>query len=406
MIENRILLKNLNIKKTQSFSEYVKNDGFYAFKKALKLSPEKVIAEISDSGLRGRGGAGFPTGMKWKFTAQSNSEIKYAICNADEGEPGTFKDRYLMEFLPFLYIEGLMIASYAINASKAIVYIRGEYNKSIKETEKAIKKLYNEKLLGKNILESNYSLDIEIKLGAGSYLCGEELTLIESIEGKRGNPRIKPPFPAEKGLFGKPTLVNNVETLANIPIIINKSAINYKKIGTEKSKGTKLITLSGDILKPGIYEIPFGVKLSELIKLAGGTKNKIKAILVGGAAGTFVSLKDIEIELDYDILASKQYVLGSGAIMIFDEEKSLKEILHSILKFFKHESCGKCVPCRVGTAKLVDISKKMSKSKNIENLLQELLLEAQFIAKTSLCPLGQSPILPIRSIINNYRKDL
>ncbi len=403
---HEFLLKHAVADKPHTFDEYRKTDGFNAFEKILKRNSKEIIQEIIFSGLRGRGGAGFPTGTKWKFTAEYDAPQKYAICNADEGEPGTFKDRPIMEMLPFLHIEGLMIASYCIGATKAYIYIRGEYTKSIKVTRDAIAILYQTGWLGQNIKNSGFNLDIEIFTGAGSYLCGDELTLIESLEGKRGNPRYKPPFPAEKGLFGMPTLVNNVETLSNIPLILNIGSEVYCKLGTETSPGTKIFCISGDVEKPGYYEAELGVPLSTLLyEYAGGiiNGNKPGAILIGGAAGTFVALSDIDnVCMEYDELVSKNYVLGSGAIMVFDENKSMYDILYSILKFFKHESCGKCVPCRVGCVQLLQLMKTLQKSENKKAVFEKMIEEAVFMAGTSLCALGQSPILPLKSAFTHY----
>ncbi len=407
--EKRLILKNIGNIDPYSLQDYENVTGMKAFEKALNIKTEFLIKEIIDSGLRGRGGAGFPTGLKWKFTSENKADQKYAICNADEGEPGTFKDRPIMEELPFQYIEGLMIAAYSINATKAYIYIRGEYAKSIEMTENALAELYKYGWLGKRIKGSGYDLDIEIFIGAGSYLCGDELTLIESLEGKRGNPRFKPPFPAEKGLFGKPTLVNNVETLAIIPYIVNNGASEFRKYGTEKSSGTKIFPISGDVLKPGFYEAELGISLSTLINhFAGGIKDgkKLGAVLIGGATGTFVSLDDVEsLKMDYDSLIAKNYVLGSGAIMVFDEEKPMFDILYSIIKFFKHESCGKCVPCRVGCVQLLKLMKILKDTKDLKektHLFEKMFKEAKFMADTSLCALGQSPVLALRSAYEYY----
>ncbi|OFX48156.1 MAG: hypothetical protein A2X13_03255 [Bacteroidetes bacterium GWC2_33_15] len=409
--EKRIALKNAGKYNPENINNYLSTGGYKNVKKAYKLNPSEIIDLLIDSKLRGRGGAGFPTGLKEKFTNESvcNRCIqKYIVCNADEGEPGTFKDRVIMEQDPHVLIEGMLIAAYAIGATKGFIYIRGEYTDSIKIVRNALEQAYQNGLLGKNIFESGFDLDLEIKLGAGSYLCGEELTLLESLEGKRGYPRIKPPFPAEKGLFGMPTLINNVETFAHIPYIIEYGAEHYKSIGTANTPGTKIFTISGDVNKPGYYETALGVTLRQLIRdLAGGVKNnkKIKAVLIGGAAGTFVDESVMETPIGFDTLKEKGAVLGSGAIMVMSEERSLFDMLHSILEFFKHESCGKCVPCRIGTSQLLlimsDSKKTVSERKTI---LEKLLYEAEYMAKSSLCPLGQSPIIPIRSI-NQFFND-
>jgi len=327
---------------------------------------------------------------------------KYIVCNADEGEPGTFKDRVIMEQDPHVLIEGLIIAAFAIGATKGYIYVRGEYTKSIQMLQVALQQAKEKGFLGENMLNTGFDLDIEIKLGAGSYLCGEELTLLESLEGKRGYPRIKPPFPAEKGLFGMPTLINNVETFAHLPYIIEHGAEHYKSMGTEKSPGTKIFTISGDVNKPGYYETPMGVTLRSLIDdLAGGMKDnkKFKAAILGGAAGTFVDETVLDTSMGFDTLKEKGAVLGSGAIIVMSEERSIFDMTYSILEFFKHESCGKCVPCRIGTAQLMIMMDKAKENSTIKSqVLDQLIYEADYMAKNSLCPLGQSPILPLKSL--------
>ena len=332
------------------------------------------------------------------------------VCNADEGEPGTFKDRVIMENDPYLVLEGIMIAAYMIGSNKAYVYIRGEYYDSINKMSHAIKTCKEAGLLGDFILGSDFSLDVEIKPGAGSYLCGEELTLIESLEGKRGYPRIKPPYPAETGLFGKPTLVNNVETLVQIPSIIINGPDWYKSLGTEKSSGTKIFTLSGRINKPGFFEVEMGIRLRELIfDLGGGMKNgfEFKGVLLGGAAGTFVDASMLDIPMAYETLKEKGATLGSGAVIVLDQTQSVTEMLVSILEFFKHESCGKCVPCRVGCAHLAGMCHELlNKRQGKTEILELMEKKARYMAANSLCPLGQSPILPIRSAIQYFKKEI
>jgi len=400
--EKRITLKNVGKINPENIQEYIVTGGYSVIKKALESHPEDIIDVMVNASLRGRGGAGFSAGLKKRFTSKADSnQQRYVICNADEGEPGTFKDRIIMESDPHLLLEGILLASFAICASKAYIYIRAEYYKSIDRVQKAIDAAKKKGFVGKNIFGSKFSCDIEIKLGAGSYLCGEELTLLESLEGKRGYPRIKPPFPAEKGLFACPTLVNNVETLATIPVIIDKGAEWYLKLGMKDSPGTKIFTISGDVKKPGYYELELGVTLRQLIfDLAGGMKNgkKFKAALIGGAAGTFVAEKVFDVPMGYDSLKAVGATLGSGAVIVLDEDKSIDKLMENILKFFKHESCGKCIPCRVGTNKILEIQKTIN-DKNREAVHKHLLHESEFMARTSLCPLGQSPILPIKSAI-------
>lgn len=402
--ERRIILHNSGRIDPERIDDYITLGGYLAARIALGLTENEVVEEIIKSGLRGRGGAGFPTGLKVKYVqnAVSKTGQKILICNADEGEPGTFKDRIIMESDPHLLLEGIIIASYCCGASKAFIYIRGEYFKSIDLINKAIHQCEEKMFLGKNIFNSEFSLEIEVKPGAGSYLCGEELTLLESVEGKRGYPRIKPPFPAEKGLWDLPTLVCNVETLANIPAIIKNGSAWYSSTGCPDSHGTKIFTISGDIVNPGYFEVEMGVTLRELIyEFAGGISGnrKFKAALIGGAAGTFVNESVLDTPISYDSLKAVGATLGSGAIIVLDETKDLLKFTQSVLRFFRHESCGKCVPCRIGTTYLTSVVENMinNKSGATENL-DTLVAEADYIAKNSLCPLGQSPILPLRSL--------
>jgi len=355
--ETRITLKNLGKIDPLSIDDYINAGGYETLALALGRNHIDIIDDMVSSSLRGRGGAGFSAGLKEKFTSEAclRCAQKYLICNADEGEPGTFKDRIIMENDPHLLIEGMIIASYAIGATRAYVYIRGEYYDSIRKVEMAIKSASERGFIGRNILGTHFSIDIEVRLGAGSYLCGEELTLLESLEGKRGYPRIKPPFPAEKGLFGFPTLVNNVETLATVPAIVGNGPGWYSKFGTSESPGTKIFTVSGDVVNPGFFEVEMGTTLRQLIfDLAGGIKDgkSLKAVLIGGAAGTFVDETVLDTPTGFDSLKEKGAVLGSGAIMVLAGDKSIPMVTRSILEFFKHESCGKCVPCRVGTDRL------------------------------------------------------
>ena len=407
MKEQRIGLLNLDTVGPENIEDYVFADGYSAFKKVLEMPPAEVIDIIEESGLRGRGGAGFPTGQKWKLAASRVSPVKYVICNADEGEPGTFKDRPIMEKNPHSFLEGLMIACYAVGAKKAYVYIRGEYSLSIKTVTLAIEQAVEENFLGENIFGSDFSLDVEIKLGAGSYLCGEEFTLIESLEGKRGYPRTKPPYPVEKGLFNKPTVINNVETLTHVPHIINNGVKWYRGFGTDKSPGTKIFTLSGDVKKKGYYEVEMGTSLEKLIfKFAGGISSgkKVKAVLIGGAAGAFFSGDDLDIPMDFESLATRGGMLGSGAVIVMNENESIVEMLHSILHFFQHESCGKCAPCRVGTTQLTILMEELMKNGSSETM-QLMLHLAELMAKDSLCALGQSPLLPVRTAFKNFEQD-
>lgn len=422
--ETRIILKNIGIIDPESIDDYMAAGGYEGLKKALTMDSFAIIEEMLEAGLRGRGGAGFSTGMKKKFTSQGCQDCpqRYVVVNADEGEPGTFKDRVIMEQDPHLYLEGTMIAAYAIKATKAYVYIRGEYSLSIHRTRKAIEAAYQKGFLGKDILGSGFDLDVEIKLGAGSYLCGEELTMLESLEGKRGNPRIKPPFPAEKGVFGMPTLVNNVETLANVPGIVLHGKDWYRQYGTDRSPGTKVFTISGQVKSPGYYEAEMGVTLRQLIDdLAGGMAEgkSFKAALLGGAAGTFVDSSMLDERMTFDNLREKEATLGSGAVIVLAGEDPVYDTLLNCLRFFKHESCGKCVPCRVGTSLLVKEAEYLRNRSEHSNgtedggekgrkrqMLANMVRESEIMAATSLCPLGQSPILPLKSAVKYFAEEL
>jgi NADH:ubiquinone oxidoreductase subunit F (NADH-binding) len=388
--------------------------GYEALKKALQTPSEEVVHAMIQSGLRGRGGAGFSTGLKKKYTSQAACVLlqcmRTMVCNADEGEPGTFKDRIIMEGDPHLLVEGMVIAAYAVGAEHGFIYIRGEYGRSIERVRNALAQARAHGFLGNGILGSGFSMDIEIKLGAGSYLCGEELTLLESLEGKRGYPRIKPPFPAESGLFGMPTLINNVETLSHIPAIVTNGAKWYNSLGTDKSPGTKIFTISGDVKRPGYVEAEMGVSLRDLIThAAGGIKDgkAFKAALLGGAAGTFVPESLLDVSMDFDALKEKGAVLGSGAVIVMSGDRSILTMLGSILRFFEHESCGKCVPCRVGTRHLVDLLETLEGADDMRpDHIDALVYQSELMAKTSLCPLGQSPVLSIKSAVRYFRDEL
>jgi len=373
------------------------------------MSPEGVLSTVKDAGLRGRGGAGFPTARKWEFTRAATGEPKYLICNADEGEPGTFKDRLLLERCPHLVIEGMVLAGYAIGATKGFIYIRGEYAESIARMEQALDQARQANYLGEKILGSSYSFDIEIYRGAGAYVCGEETSLIESMEGKRGFPRLRPPYPASFGLFGRPTVINNVETLANVPVIVRGGSAAYRSLGIDPSPGTKLYPLSGAVVNAGVAEAEMGITLRELIyDIGGGIANgkSFLAALVGGAAGVFLGEDMLDVSLEYDSLASQSGVLGSGAVLVLDEDCQVAPLILDILRFFCHESCGQCVPCRIGTARLVEIMEKILAGNGTDTDI-DLMLETAYVMKgTSLCPLGQSPDLTLRSAVHYFRSQL
>ncbi len=406
----RVVLDKCCIVNTFDIEEVIARGGYAALEKILeeKISPEQVIEEIKKSGLRGRGGAGFPTGLKWEFTRKAKGDEKFVICNADEGEPGTYKDRLILEGDPHKLLEAMIIAGYAVGAKKGYIYIRGEYQLSIDRINRAIEDAKKFSLLGKNILETGLNFDIEVKKGAGAYVCGEETALIESLEGKRGQPRIKPPYPVTHGLWQNPTVVNNVETLANVPVIILKGAEWYRALGTEKSPGTKVFTVLGDVEYPGLIEVEMGTPLREIINAyGGGVKNgkKFKAALVGGAAGVFLSDKLLDVKMDFENLKEQMAVLGSGAILVMNEDASIVEMLFSILKFFAHESCGQCSPCRIGTRQLLEIIYRIKTGEGKEEDLKKMKHIAETMRNLSLCPLGQSVIMPVASAIDNFKEE-
>lgn len=407
--DSRIVLRNSGIIDPESIDDYIGAGGYEGWEKALtQMQPKEIVEEVKKSGLRGRGGAGFPAGVKWSFTAPLDAPQKYVVVNADEGEPGTFKDRLIMEGDPHQLLEGIMICARAIGATKAYIYIRGEYKLCISRLEKAIEQCREYGILGKNIFDSGFDLDIEIKIGAGAYVCGEETALIESLEGNRGNPRWKPPFPGVQGLWKAPTVVNNVETLANVPFIIAKGAEAYLKFGTPECPGTKVYTILGDVAYPGLCEVDMGTTLRTIInEYAGGMKKgfKFKAALVGGAAGVILPDKLLDVKMDFSSLNQYAAVLGSGAILVMNEHQSIVDMLWSILRFFRHESCGKCAPCKNGTQQLYRLITKIKKGEGTMEDVELMQTIAETMLQTSFCALGQSPIMAIRSAIENFRDE-
>lgn len=405
----RIVLRNSGIIDPEQIDDYISAGGYEAWEKALtRMEPKEIVEEVKNSGLRGRGGAGFPAGVKWSFTAPLQADQKYVVVNADEGEPGTFKDRLIMEGDPHQLLEGIMICARAIGASKAYIYIRGEYKLCIQRLQKAIDDCINYGIIGTNIFESGFDLDIQIKIGAGAYVCGEETALIESLEGNRGHPRWKPPFPGVKGLWQAPTVVNNVETLANVPFIIASGAEEYKKFGTPECPGTKVYTILGDVAYPGLCEVDMGTTLRTIINdYAGGMKKgfKFKAALVGGAAGMILSERLLDVKMDLASLNQYSAVLGSGAILVMNEHQSIVDMLWSILRFFRHESCGKCAPCKNGTQQLYRLITKIKKGEGTMDDVELMITIAETMQQTSFCALGQSPIMAIRSAIDNFRDE-
>ncbi|MEW6241269.1 MAG: NADH-ubiquinone oxidoreductase-F iron-sulfur binding region domain-containing protein, partial [Chloroflexota bacterium] len=377
---------------TTSLKKYGK---YKALQKASKMKPEDVVAEIKASGLVGRGGAAFPTGVKWESAAKADGSPKYVICNADESEPGTFKDRVLLLDDPHSVIEGMCIAAHAIGASYGYIYLRGEYPYILPVLETALTEARKAGYLGRGF-------DIEVRLGAGAYICGEETALFESIEGKRGFPRVKPPFPTTHGVFGKPTVINNVETLCNVPLILSKGAAEYRKIGTEKSPGPKLFCVSGDVARPGLYEVPFGVTLRELLDMAGGpsspslgaalraSERKLQAVLFGGAAGAFAISDHLDVKMTFEDLRAAGLPLGSGVVMVFDETRDMRDALKRLGHFFAHESCGKCYPCQMGTQRQKEILDRIAAGRIMEGDLERLQDVGWTMTDASLCGLGQT----------------
>lgn len=405
----RVALRNVGLINPEAIEEYIARDGYSALGKVLtEMTSEQVIDEIKRSGLRGRGGAGFPTGLKWEFTYKVKSDQKYVVCNADEGDPGAFMDRSILEGDPHSVIEAMAIAGYAIGASQGFVYVRAEYPLAVERLSHAIKQAREFGLLGENIFGAGFSFDVDIRVGAGAFVCGEETALIASIEGKRGEPRPRPPFPAVSGLWGKPTLNNNVETYANIPVIILKGADWFAKIGTEKSKGTKVFALAGKINNTGLVEVPMGTTLREVIfGLGGGIPNgkKFKAAQTGGPSGGCLTEKHLDVPIEYETLAAAGSIMGSGGLIVMDEDTCMVDVARFFLEFTQDESCGKCTPCRIGTKRMLEILTRITRGEGREGdieLLQEL---ARNIKASALCGLGQGAPNPVLSTIANFRDE-
>jgi NADH-quinone oxidoreductase subunit F len=363
------------------------------------MTPQSVLAEVKAAGLVGRGGAAFPTGIKWEGAANALGQPKYIVCNADESEPGTFKDRILMEQDPHRTIEGMTIAAYAVGASRGYIYVRGEYRYAFDIMSAAVVAAREAGIIGA-FLGSQLSFDIEMRLGAGAYICGEETALLESIEGKRGLPRVKPPFPTTNGLFGKPTVINNVETFCNVPLIIERGAHEYRKLGTEKSPGSKLFCVSGQVERPGLYEVPFGISLRHLVfDLAGGVKpnRKLQAVLLGGAAGAFALEKDLDVILSFESLSAAALPLGSGAVMVFDDTADMRDVLKRLAHFFADESCGKCYPCQLGTWRQHELVERGAAGHSLAGDRERLSDIGVSMIDASLCGLGQTAPMAVLS---------
>jgi len=407
--QKRIALKNCGLIDPENIDEYIALDGYQALVKVLtQMKPEDVIEELTISGLRGRGGAGFPTGLKWKIAAGYEDDMKYVCCNADEGDPGAFMDRSILEGTPHSVLEAMTIAGYATKSKKGYIYVRAEYPIAVKRLEIAIKQAREYGLLGNNIFDMNFSFDIEIRLGAGAFVCGEETALIESIEGKRGMPRTKPPFPAEKGIWGKPTLINNVETFANIPEIILKGGEWFSSIGIEDSKGTKVFALGGKITNTGLVEVPMGTTLREVIyDIGGGCPNdkKFKAVQTGGPSGGCLTTDHLDTPIGYDNLVKLGSMMGSGGMIIMDEDTCMVDIARYFLDFTCDESCGKCTPCREGTKRLKELLDRICSGLGCFEDLERLESLAYYIQDNSLCNLGQSAPNPVISTLKHFRDE-
>jgi len=407
--EIRVVLRNCGVIDPENIEEYIAEEGYMALAKCLtEYTPEQVVNDVQASGLRGRGGAGFPTGKKWQLARNSPTTPKYLICNADEGDPGAFMNRRVLESDPHSVIEGMIIAAYAIGASRGFIYCRAEYPIAVRTLNIGIRQAREMGLLGKNILGTDFSFDLEVRMGAGAFVCGEETALMASIEGKRGEPRPRPPFPAQRGVFGKPTNINNVETYANVPQIILRGPEWYASMGTEKSKGTKTFALAGDVKHSGLIEVPLGITLREVIfDVGGGIKEDkgFKAIQTGGPMGGCLPAEYLDLPMDYEALTAAGSMMGSGGLVVMDEETCMVDIARFFMEFTQDESCGKCVPCRVGTRRILEILQRICNGEGREGdleLLDDLCAE---ISATSLCGLGQGAPNPVASTLKHFRAE-
>lgn len=390
-----------------TISGYMRNGGYTAFKKAFASGPDDIINTVKDSGLRGRGGAGFPTGLKWSFVPQGDGKPHYLVVNADESEPGACKDIPLMMANPHSLIEGIIIASYAMRANHAFIYIRGEVPHVFRRVNTAIKEAYQAGYLGKNIMGSGFDLEVVLHAGAGAYICGEETALLDSLEGRRGQPRLKPPFPAVAGLYASPSCVNNVETIANIPYIVKNGVDWFRSFGTEKSPGFKLFAVSGHVARPGIYEAPLGITMRELLEHAGGVRggHKVKFWLPGGSSVPMLTPDHLDTPLTYEDIAQAGSMLGTGTPMIFDETTSVVRAVTGWLAFYKHESCGKCTPCREGTYWISDVLHRFEEGKGTEGDIEKLVEICQQISGRSFCALGDAAATPFPAALKYFRDE-
>ncbi len=408
MNETRIVLRNVGKINPRSVDDYVGVGGYLALQKAIEMGPNAVINSIKESGLRGRGGAGFPTGLKWEFTKSAIADKKYIVCNADEGEPGTNKDRIIMESDPHSIFEGMAIAGYAVGSNQGYIYLRCEYVNAEEVLREALVQARASGLLGKNIMTLGFDFDIELVLGAGAYICGEETALLNSIEGKRGEPRIKPPFPGQCGYHGRPTVINNVETFANISFIIDRGPKEFSSIGTSSCPGTKLFTLCGNLERRGVYEFPMGISLRELIYDVGGGIPKgrgLKAVQTGGSSGTFVTPDKLDMKMDMNIQAEYNAIMGSGSVLVIDDSHSILGFAMNIMEFFVHESCGKCTPCREGTMRLHHLIKMFLSGEASESDIDTIKELSRTMQLASLCGLGQTVSTAILTTIDSFRDE-
>ncbi|MBI5843922.1 MAG: NADH-quinone oxidoreductase subunit NuoF [Deltaproteobacteria bacterium] len=407
----KILTADWGRKDSHLLATYLESGGYETAREVFsKYKPEDVTAQVKASGLRGRGGAGFPTGLKWSFLPKDHGKPVYLCCNADEGEPGTFKDRYILELSPHMLIEGMIIASYAIGCHEAYIYVRGEFVFPIERLQGAIDEAYAAGILGPDVFgNTGFALDIIVHSGAGAYVCGEETALIESIEGKKGQPRLKPPFPAVVGLFGCPTIVNNVESLATVPWILKNGGEAYAKLGTEKSKGTKLFSISGPVNKPGVYEVELGFPLKRFIdELCGGMKagSKLKAVIPGGSSTPILTAEEVEtLNLDYECCQAAGTMLGSGAIIVMDDKTDMVDAITTLAHFYAHESCGQCTPCRWGTDWCYKILKRINEGKGQPGDIETLLEVTANMMGTTVCPLSDAAAMPIQGFLKKFRPE-
>lgn len=406
--QKKVVLERCGLIDPDKIDEYINYGGYEGLQKALSISQEEVIEEIKRAGLRGRGGAGFSTGLKWEFAYKAEGDKKYVVCNADEGDPGAFMDRSILEGDPHALIEGMLIAAYAIGADEGYIYVRAEYPSAIRRLGTAIEQAIDKGFLGEKILDSDFNFDLKIKAGAGAFVCGEETALLASIEGKRGMPRVRPPFPAQKGLWGKPTNINNVETFANVPNILRKGAEWYSSIGTEKSKGTKIFALSGKVRNTGLVEVSMGTTLREIVyDIGGGIADgmEFKAVQIGGPSGGCLTKEHLDIPIDYDSLLEVGAMMGSGGLVVMDETTCMVDVARFFLNFTQSESCGKCTPCREGTKRMLEILTRITEGKGEEADLEKLETLGRVIKSTSLCGLGQTAPNPVLSTMNYFRHE-